>query len=48
MNKIQGGHAYVQQGGEGVEGKVSRGRLLKEEAPGGGDGFTRESKDGWN
>ena len=45
---IQGGYAYIQQGGEGAEGEVSRGRLSEAEALGGGDGFARESKDGWD
>ena len=37
---------YVQQRGEGAKGKVSRGRLSKAEALGGGDSFARESRDG--
>ena len=39
---------YVQPGGEGAEGKFSRGRLSKVKALGGGNDFARESRDGWN
>ena len=39
---------YVQSGGERADGEVSRGRLSKAKVSGGGDGFARESRDGWN
>ena len=29
------------------QGEVSRGRLLEAKAPGGGDSFEREGRDGW-
>ena len=39
---------FIQPGGERAEGEIGRGRLLKAEDLGEGDGFAREGRDGWD